>query len=248
MFGRRHRRRRIRTCSRNSTKPFLVLTTRAKVWNESTSLLRDVTCQLFLNETKWFTNFLPTGRSDRVTRSIKSLVFKNRQSWKILVKLRVFIQRIVKPPLIILSLLFHGVFPFPQVTGFIRASLLRQVFLFLFFFIDYTLIRTHTFSHPLSSVAGFFFSHGDCLRVWWKWKERKLEFILFPDIYPLYFALLFFSVWIISDYYYFRILIGCTHAKMFLFFFLFYLWLFAHLEISSHSGLNGKTKTLTHIS
>jgi hypothetical protein len=25
-------------------------------------------------------------------------------------------------------------------------------------------------------------------------------------------------------------------------FFLFYLWLFAHLEISSHSGLNGKTK------
>lgn len=158
MFGRRHRRRRIRTCSRNSTKPFLVLTTRAKVWNESTSLLRDVTCRLFLNETKWFTNFLPTGRSDRVTRSIKSLVFKNRQSWKILVKLRVFIQRIVKPPLIILSLLFHGVFPFPQVTGFIRASLLRQVFLFLFLYRLYTYTYTHIFPPPFFGRWFFFFS------------------------------------------------------------------------------------------
>ncbi len=51
-------------------------------------------------------------------------------------------------------------------------------------------------------------------------KERKLEFILSRNIRPLFFGLFVFLVWIISDYYYFRILIGCTHAKHFSFFLL----------------------------
>lgn len=51
-------------------------------------------------------------------------------------------------------------------------------------------------------------------------KKKKLvkqEFILSRDICPLLFCFWFL---IISDYYYFRILIGCTHSKHFSFFLL----------------------------
>ena len=75
-------------------------------------------------------SLLCTGRSDRVTRSIKSLVFKSRQSWKILVKLRVLL---FKNFVIRQFIIVDDVFPFRQVTGSIRASLLRQVLLFSLF-------------------------------------------------------------------------------------------------------------------
>ena len=125
MFGHRHPRRRILTCSRNSTKPFLVLITRAKVWNESNYTIPFVLCLSFQ-----MISLLCTGRSDRVTRSIKSLVFKSRQSWKILVKLRVLL---FKNFVIRQFIIVDDVFPFRQVTGSIRASLLRQVLLFSLF-------------------------------------------------------------------------------------------------------------------
>ncbi len=78
-------------------------------------------------------------------------------------KLRVFIQRIVKP-LIILSLLFHGVFPV-SAGNWVHPGEFASSGIFVSSFSLDLHLRTHTFSHSLSSVA-VFFSHGDCLRVW----------------------------------------------------------------------------------
>lgn len=188
--------------------------------------------------------FSCTGRSDRVTRSIKSLVFKSRQSWKILVKLRVFIQRIVKP-LIILSLLFHGVFPVSAGNWVHPGEFASSGIFVSSFSLDIHLyVHTH-FPTPFLRSLVFFLTVTVC--GCGNEKKENSEFILFPDICPLYFALLFFLVWIISVYYYFRILIGCTHAKMFLFL------SFLSLIICSSWNLfslwaEWKNKTLTHIS
>jgi hypothetical protein len=78
-------------------------------------------------------------------------------------------------------------------------------------------------------------------------KENSNSFCFQTSARYFFVALCCFSVWIISVCYYFRILIGCTHAKMFLFL------SFLSLIICSSWNLfslwaEWKNKTLTHIS
>lgn len=203
MFGHRHPRRRILTCSRNSTKPFLVLITRAKVWNESNYLHHSICFYVYCCFK--MISLLCTGRSDRVTRSIKSLVFKSRQSWKILVKLRV--------------LLFQKIFVIRQFHyRWRRVSVSSGNWVHPGEFASSGIIIFFLFLHcSLSSVTGLFISHGDS-----RWKKKNeissFCFWVFPIISKL---LLLFP--------YFDWLHTTRQKKHSLFFSSLSLWLFAVL-------------------
>jgi hypothetical protein len=153
-------------------------------------------------------SLLCTGRSDRVTRSIKSLVFKSRQSWKILVKLRV--------------LLFQKIFVIRQFHyRWRRVSVSSGNWVHPGEFASSGIIIFFLFLHcSLSSVTGLFISHGDS-----RWKKKNeissFCFWVFPIISKL---LLLFP--------YFDWLHTTRQKKKNILFFLFIslsIWLFAVL-------------------
>jgi hypothetical protein len=112
------------------------------------------------------------------------------------------------------------VFPFRQVTGSIRASLLRQVLLFFFSFYIVPFLRSLVYSFLTVILDG----------------KKKMKFPLFVSG--------FFQL-LANCYYYFRILIGCTpHAKKNILF-SFHLSLFDCLLSSCHSGKH--TTSHTHV-
>lgn len=179
-------------------------------------------------------SLLCTGRSDRVTRSIKSLVFKSRQSWKILVKLRV--------------LLFQKIFVIRQFHyRWRRVSVSSGNWVHPGEFASSGIIIIFSFLHcSLSSVTGFIhFSRWFSME-----KKKKWNLSLFVSG--------FFQL-LANCYYYFRILIGCTpHAKkkkniLFFLFISLSIWLFAVLlslwetHHTSHTHMYLKKKNLNDI-